>query len=264
MPLLFVLTVSFLVWVTPRSIILTPDEARVLGGSTHSILGYLGVMSAKVTVVNFMILATFVSWLLYRRANRRETVGLGRQAKALQWVAIAVAVGIVGYIGVWGYTVSAERRIAANPIQVMTVLGVMFLVLIIDLLLYRHARSLGAIRWGQISDRAQYALIVLAVSFTWLMGLMYNRSASRQNWHVWAVLQDTSTESYAPTLGQAANVIGLTVVIFWAFIIFVFWISQLGETHAPEEAEEAVPKLQPVPVAGGSDGLDARGRSEAQ
>jgi hypothetical protein len=233
--------------------ILTPDEARALGGCTHPILGYLGVMSGKVMVVNFMILATFVSWLLYRRANRKEIVSWGRQAKALQWVAIAVAVFIVAYIGIWGYTVSAERRIAANPYQVFSVLIVMFLVLGIDLALYRRAQSLGAIRWGEIPNRAQYALILLAVSFTWLMGLMgYNRSSIRQDWHVWAVLQDTSTESFAPSLGQAANVIALTVIIFWVFMFFVFWVSQLGE-GAHKLPEEAVPPLRPVP-AGGSSG----------
>ena len=255
-PLLFVLTASFLVWATPRSIILTPDEARSLGGSTHPILGYLGVMSAKVTVVNFMILATFVSWLLYRRANREEVVTWGRWAKAAQWAAIAVAVAIVGYIGIWGYTVPADERIAANPIQVMSVLLVMFLVVGIDLALYRRARSLGPIRWGQIPNRAQYALILVAVSFTWLMGLMgYNRSAIRQDWHVWAVMQDTSTESFAPTLGEAANIIGVTVIIFWALIGFVFWISQLGDSHASEDEHEAVTVAVPAP-AGGSNGAD--------
>jgi cytochrome bd-type quinol oxidase subunit 1 len=147
----------------------------------------------------------------------------------------------------------------------MSVLVVMFVVLGIDLLLYRRAQSLGPIRWGEIPNRAQYALILLAVSFTWLMGLMgYNRSSIRQDWHVWAVLQDTSTESFAPTLGQAANVIGLTVIIFWAFMFFVFWVSHLGEgaERLPEKAEEDVPPLRPVP-AGGSGEVEPPGRPRA-
>jgi hypothetical protein len=265
-PLLLVLTLSFLVWATPRSTVLTPDEARALGGGTHPILGYLGVMSAKVTVVNFMILATFVSWLIYRRANRRETVSWGLQAKILQWGIIAAAVGIVGYIGIWGYTVPAEQRIAANPIQVFSVLAAMGLVLVIDLFLYRRAQSLGPIRWGEIPNRAQYALILLAVSFTWLMGLMgYNRSAIRQDWHVWAIFQDTSEEAFAPTLGYAANVIGLTVVIFWALIFFVFWVSQLGEEKHPEQEEERVPApaLRPAPAGGSDDGPEPESGSGA-
>lgn len=252
-PLLAVLTFSFIVWATPRSIVLTPEEARVLGGGSHPILGFLGVMSGKVTVVNFMILATFVSWLLYRRANRRESVPWAGLAKALQWATIAGAAGVVGYIGIWGYTVPAEQRIAANPNQVLAVLVAMLAVLVIDLLLYRRARSLGPIRWGEIPNRAQYALILLAVSFTWLMGLMgYNRSAIRQNWHVWAVLQDTSAESFAPTLGQAANIISLTAVIFWALIIFVFWLAQLGEEQHPA-TQAAVPALRSTRAGGGQD-----------
>jgi len=41
--------------------------------------------------------------------------------------------------------------------------------------------------------RSQYALFILAVTFTWLMGLMgFARSGIRQHWHVWQVLQDTA------------------------------------------------------------------------
>ena len=46
------------------------DEIAAMGGSRHPFLGVLGVMSAKNTAVNFMILTTFLSFLLYRRANR--------------------------------------------------------------------------------------------------------------------------------------------------------------------------------------------------
>lgn len=256
-PLLLVITASFLIWATPRSMVLTPDEARALGGSTHPILGFFGVMSGKMTVVNFMILATFVSWLLYRRANRQETVSWGRQAKIFQWLAIATAVGVVAYIGVWGYTVPSGQRIAASPFQVLAVLSAMIIVVAIDLVLYRRANSLGPIRWGQIPNRAQYALIVLAVSFTWLMGLMgYNRSAIRQNWHVWAIIQDTSTESFAPSLGEVANVISVITIIFWVLVIFIFWLSHLGEEAFPTEEEEPVSVLQPAP-AGGSNGAES-------
>ena len=41
-----------------------------MGGSAHPILGYLGVMSAKNTAVNILILTTFMSFLLYRRTGR--------------------------------------------------------------------------------------------------------------------------------------------------------------------------------------------------
>jgi hypothetical protein len=42
-----------------------------MGGSTHPVLGFLGVMSAKNTAVNILILTTFMSFLLYRRTGKR-------------------------------------------------------------------------------------------------------------------------------------------------------------------------------------------------
>ena len=56
--------------------------------------------------------------------------------------------------------------------------------------------------------RSQYALFVLAVTFTWLMGLMgFARSGIRQHWHVWEVMRDTSPQASTPALGYAANMI---------------------------------------------------------
>ena len=48
-----------------------------MGGSHHPFLGFFGVMTAKNTAVNLMILTTFLSYLLYRRANREPTVLVG-------------------------------------------------------------------------------------------------------------------------------------------------------------------------------------------
>ena len=68
--LLGAIVLCFMVWATPRSIIATVSEIRAMGGSTHPILGFFGVMSAKNTAVNILILTTFMSFLLYRRTGR--------------------------------------------------------------------------------------------------------------------------------------------------------------------------------------------------
>ena len=54
--LLIVIALCFMVWATPRSIIATVSEVRAMGGSAHPALGFLGVMSAKNTAVNILIL----------------------------------------------------------------------------------------------------------------------------------------------------------------------------------------------------------------
>src|SRR6187401_1202546 len=72
--LLILIALCFAVWATPRSIIATVSETRAMGGGAHPQLGYFGVMSAKNTAVNLLILTTYVSFLLYRRSGRTPTV----------------------------------------------------------------------------------------------------------------------------------------------------------------------------------------------
>ena len=50
-------------------------------------------------------------------------------------------------------------------------------------------------------------LIFIAVTFTWLMGLMgYVRSGLKQHWHVYGVIRDNSPDAFTPTLGFATQV----------------------------------------------------------
>jgi len=56
----------------------------------------------------------------------------------------------------------------------------------------------------------------------------YVRAGMRQHWHVFGVLQDTSPDAFTPTLGFAANVISVTVLLFFLFIAIVFWLSGLS------------------------------------
>jgi cytochrome bd-type quinol oxidase subunit 1 len=260
-PMLFILTIGFLIWATPRTMVVTFDEARAMGGTHHPVLGFFGVMSAKNTVVNLMILTTFLSYILYRRANRISTKPWVKAGMGVQWAAFAVTAVIVVFFGVYGYFVDSLTRIGFSVWQVLAVLACIVIVMAIDIPMFRGARSTGAIRWGTIAARSQYVLILLAVTFTWLMGLMgFARSGIRQHWHVYGVLRDTSAEAVTPALGYAANVITVVTIIFFALVTFIFWLGGLGERgrtqgHAPA----------PV-IAGGSEiseGADVTAPSEA-
>jgi cytochrome bd-type quinol oxidase subunit 1 len=89
-------------------------------------------------------------------------------------------------------------------------------------------------------ERSQYALFVLAVTFTWLMGLMgFARSGIRQHWHVWEVMRDTSSQAATPALGYAANMISTCVVIFLVLVAFIFWLGGLAERAAHKPAATA-------------------------
>jgi cytochrome d ubiquinol oxidase subunit I len=232
-----VLAACFLVWATPHSLVASLEEARRIGSTYHPLLGILGVMSAKNTAVNVMILTTFISFMLYRRAGKETTANWSRIGKGSQVLMTLAAAGTVIALGVYGYYVPANVRIGFSVYQVGAVLAVLFFATLVDLALFRRARSLGPMRWGQMPARGQYVLVLLAVTFTWLMGLMgYARNAIRQYWHVYQVVQDTSPDAFAPTLGFAAQVISFCVLLFMGLIAFIFWINGLSErkaAHAP-------------------------------
>jgi cytochrome bd ubiquinol oxidase subunit I len=224
------IALCFMVWATPRSIIATVSEIRAMGGSSHPILGYLGVMSAKNTAVNILILTTFMSFLLYRRTGKIATVAWAKKGHAAQLLIFASVAVFVIFLGVYGYFVEATVRIGLSVPQVLSVLFAMIAITAIDLFLFRGASKTGEVRWGRIPAISQYVLIFIAVTFTWLMGLMgYVRSGLRQHWHVYGVIRDRSVDAFTPTLGFATKVVSVTVLLFFVLIGIVFWISSLHD-----------------------------------
>jgi cytochrome d ubiquinol oxidase subunit I len=246
--ILITVTISFVVWATPHSLVATVEEARKMGGSHHPILGVLGVMSAKNTAVNILILATYISFLLYRRGNKEATVSWAKTGNAIQFFIFAATVIFVIFLGVYGYFVEASVRIRLSIPQVLSVLFTMISVTIIDIFLFKNAKIKGPIEWGKIPARAQYALFFLTITFAWLMGLMgYVRAGMRQHWHVYGVMRDNSVDAFTPTLGFASNVVSITVVIFFTFIAIVFWLSGLTDKkkYASGTSDNTSPDVGP-------------------
>ena len=228
--LLVGIALCFIVWATPRSIIATVSEIRAMGGSSHPVLGYLGVMSAKNTAVNILILTTFMSFLLYRRTGKVAAVAWAKTGHAAQLLIFAGVAIFVIFLGVYGYFVEATVRIGLSVPQVLSVLFAMVAITAIDVFLFRGARRTGEVRWGRIPAISQYVLIFIAVTFTWLMGLMgYVRSGLRQHWHVYGVIRDQSPDAFTPTLGFATQVVSVTVLLFFLLIGVVFWITSLHD-----------------------------------
>ncbi len=228
---------SFLVWFTPHTLVLSNEELKALGGPYHKIIGPLGIMPAKNTAVNLMILTTFVSFLFYRRANKIATVSWVKAGNALQAALFTAGVINIFILGVYyGYFTNTVYKIAASIPQVLTTLVIIAAGITIDAVMYRGAREVAPLRWGRVPDRAQYALFLLAVSFTWLMGLMgYIRSGIRQHWHVVDVMRDASPNAFTPTMGFAANVVSVGAILFLSMVIFVFWLSQVsGQKSVPD------------------------------
>ena len=187
-------------------------------------------MSAKNTAVNLMILSTFITFMLYRRGNKEATASFAAPGKGIQGLALlATIVGIV-WIGIYGYFVPAAVRVGLSVYQPLMVGGFMILFLVLEVPVYRGATSLGEIQWGRMPRVSQYVLFFLAVTFTWLMGLMgYIRSGVRQHWHVYQVMRDTSEGAYIPTHAFATMVVSFIVIVFFLFVSMVFALAMRSE-----------------------------------
>src|SRR5207244_2230660 len=82
-----------------------------------------GFMSAKNSAVNLMILATFLSFLMYRRGNKQLVVPWAATGTKIQAAMFALAAGIVLFYGIRGYFVEAIVRIGFSVYQVLAVLA---------------------------------------------------------------------------------------------------------------------------------------------
>jgi cytochrome bd ubiquinol oxidase subunit I len=196
------------------------------------LLGIFGVMSAKMTVSNLMILVTFASFLMYWRANKIETVRWAKSARLVPFVLIGAASLYVIWAGVYGYFVPAIVRIYVLSVsQVGAVIGTLLIVTVFVLISMRGARE-TLLHWGRMPVKASYALVLNAIMVILLMGLMgYARSVSRVHWHIYGVLEDTSPHAFSPALGDAAFMICAITLIFCLFVSFIFWVASMG-AHA--------------------------------
>ena len=224
-----VLVGGFLVWLTPHTLILSADEIQNLGGTHHKILGPLGIMPAKNVAVNLMLVMTFLSFQMFYRSSRLPVVGWAKQGN--MFIVALYIIGIINIVGagIYGYFTPTVYKVGASVPQVASTLIIIIGAVTIDVFMLRGAKS-EKVHWGRMTERSQYALFVLPVAFTWLMGLMgYIRSSLRTNWHVYTVMKDNSPENYIPTLADAGNTITGITLGFMAIMIFVFWLSQLGK-----------------------------------
>lgn len=226
----FVLVTCFLIWVTPHTLILSADEMKLLGGSHHHLLGPLGIMPAKNIAVNLMLIFTFLSFQLFRRADKEVTVSWAKLGNALMVTIYVVAIANVIFAGVYyGYFTNTVYKVGSSVTQVVSTLVVIIAGVIIDSMMFKGAKTLPS-TWGKVSNRAQYALFALPVAFTWLMALMgYVRSSVRTNWHVYTVMKDNSPDNYIPAIGFAGNMMTIVTVLFLLFVLFIFWVASLSD-----------------------------------
>ena len=238
----FTLVACFLVWVTPHTLILSAQEIKQLGRSHHHLLGPLGIMPAKNIAVNLMLIVTFLSFQLYRRADKVATVSYANFLNALMVAIYIVAIVNVVFAGIYyGYFTNTVYKVGSSVMQVVSTLVVIVAGIVIDTMLFKNAKTIPAI-WGKVSNRSQYALFALPIAFTWLMALMgYVRSSVRTHWHVYTVMKDNSPDNFVPSIGYAGNMMTIVTILFLTMVLFIFWIASLSETRQtkPESFKES-------------------------
>ena len=237
--LLYGLVVSFLVWFTPHTLFLTPEEAKAMGGAQHPVIGNFGVMSAKNGAINLMILLSALSYIFYKRANKVITATWVRTGNLVIGTAFVGALANVIGLSVYGFYLPANIRVGLSVPQAMSTLTALTVGLFVNRLLLRGAQPIGPIMWGKMPVRGQVTLFLLGMAFTWVMGLMgFIRSSGRLGWHVHEIMRDGSPWASTPGLGFAAGMVTLNMALFWLLLIGVFWISRLSLRHveAPERA----------------------------
>ncbi len=311
--LLAIIVISFAIWLTPHNLPITGEEVGEMGGSQyHPTLKYLGLMPAKNAVVNFIILSTFFSFLLYKRGNKGELIPVSEQGRTPKivlsiigllclWlvgqyavylygldpkeldlppdragyfrtvgtllffncaaIIIAVALtlknrGIIAqylyigvtafnvtlFLGVYGFVVMEKaspflRNIAVS--QFTQLISCLILVTTIDSFLFKNAESMGELKWGKMSIRSQYALLVLCIVITLNMGLMgFIRSGLRTDWHIYGVLKDTSEWAYTPSNFTMTQMVGSATIVFLVLVAFMFWLSTIA--HKEESVSDSV------------------------
>ncbi|MGP0629325.1 cytochrome ubiquinol oxidase subunit I [Nitrospina sp. 32_T5] len=240
--MVLLLILCFTAWMTPHTIVMTPAELKAMGGAQHPIVGHFGVMSAKNTAVNLMITCTVLCFLLYQRSNKRIVVPWATIGNCwLTAIFIGAAINIV-FLGVYGYFLPANQRVGLSVPQVTTTLTTLFVGTAINISMFKDAESFGEIEWGTQSKVGTYAILLMAISFTWLMGLMgYIRSAVRLFWHVTEVLRDNSVDAYTLTIGEAGKILTFNALFVWVQFVVVFWVGGLAGKKKAAEVPEGVP-----------------------
>ena len=248
--LLFLMAASFLVFITPHTMVKTPAELKAMGGQQHPVLGNFGVMSAKNGGINVMIVTTVLSFIWYQRGNSIPTVSWAKFGNIFMGTFFTMAYINIIWLSVYGYYIPANVRVGLSVPQVASTLSCLFFMTAINLVMLRGAKREGPVEWGRMTVRSQYALIMLATEFTWMMALMgYIRSSVRLFWHINEIMRDNSPWAYTHTVGFAANMISFNVLFFWMTILFVFWLASLGTKTAPQDTMVVVPPAWSPPYA---------------
>ena len=201
-------------------------------------VGYFRTVAYLLSVTCVMIVAT-AGLALKDRGILAQYIYLG-------WTIFSVTF----FLGVFGFVVMEKaspflRNVAVS--QFIQLIAAIIHVTAIDMFLFAGAKTVGEMRWGKISVRAQYALLTLCILITFNMGLMgFIRSGLRTDWHIYGVLKDTSEWAFTPTNYTMTVMVSSATLVFLAAVAAMFWLAAIAKSghkddtgrHESEPASE--------------------------
>ena len=198
-----------LLTMSPADLDLPADRAHYF-----STLGYLLLFECATAIL-------VVYMALKDRGTLAQNIYLG-----------VTAFNVVIFLGVYGFVVMEKaspllRNVAVS--QFLQLISCLILVSTIDAFLFKGAKTMGQLKWGKMTVRSQYSLLLLTFIITLNMGLMgFIRSGLRGDWHIYGLMRDTSAWSYTPSNYTMTQMVGLSVLVFMVGIAFMFWLGSIA------------------------------------
>ncbi|MGR3301936.1 MAG: cytochrome ubiquinol oxidase subunit I, partial [Candidatus Scalindua sp.] len=165
----------FAVWLTPHNLPLSGEERALIGEQYHPFSKFFGVMAAKNAVVNLLILSTFFSFLLYRRANKGETMPFSSHGSAARITLIITAGLAVMYLAWYALGLSGielDENIKQYLSPIITCLVIQIVAIVIAILLTFANK-------GKFAQAFLFAVTVsMAVIYFWYYGFVVMEKAN--------------------------------------------------------------------------------------
>ena len=165
----------FAVWLTPHNLPLSGEERALIGEQYHPFSKFFGVMAAKNAVVNLLILSTFFSFLLYRRANKGETMPFSSHGKSAK-VALIITAGLTVLYLVWYALGLRGIELDENIKQYVSPL---ITCLVIQIVAIGIAILLTFANKGKLAQAFLFAVTtIMAVLYFWYYGFVVMEKAN--------------------------------------------------------------------------------------
>jgi hypothetical protein len=154
-----IIAVCFAILLTPHNLPLSGEERAIIGEAYHPFSKFFGVMTGKMAVLNLIILTTFFSFLIYRRANKGETVHFSTHGKNAKIVVIATAVLIALTMGWYALGLAKEDVDASTMKYIWPLIGL----LAFESVVLGASAFLTIINRGKLAQNINYGVTVFTV-----------------------------------------------------------------------------------------------------